>query len=85
MLPLLIPPWPGLIARVRSLNAGSMAAGSIVRRTGSTSTSTGTASKYLTTSAVAAKVEEDVDYGGAHYALSTNRWADGSVGPMKVA
>jgi predicted glycogen debranching enzyme len=30
---------------------------------------------------VAAKMEEDVDYGGARYALATNRWADGTVEP----
>jgi predicted glycogen debranching enzyme len=30
---------------------------------------------------VAAKVEEDVAYGGGAWALSTNRWADGTVAP----
>jgi glycogen debranching enzyme len=30
---------------------------------------------------VVTKVEEDVDYGGRAYALSTNRWAGGSVAP----
>ena len=30
---------------------------------------------------VATKVEEDVAYGGAGFALATNRWADGSVAP----
>ncbi|HVG77208.1 MAG TPA: amylo-alpha-1,6-glucosidase [Patescibacteria group bacterium] len=30
---------------------------------------------------VVAKLEEDVEYGGAGHALSTNRWADGTVAP----
>jgi predicted glycogen debranching enzyme len=30
---------------------------------------------------VAAKLEEDVAYGGGTWALGTNRWADGTVGP----
>ena len=30
---------------------------------------------------VVAKLEEDVDYGGAMYPLATNHWADGTVAP----
>ena len=46
----------GMIARVRSVTAASTAPGSMFSVFGSTSTITGVAPKYITTSAVAVNV-----------------------------